>query len=162
MKLKHLFIAMLVFSLLWVSGCSNEIVNEVKGKENEFPPSMTGFIHTNGTKYEIVSGGYKWERKQGLNTQIVQTDAASPNQIAEKIKPIALEPNQKINIEIEENPQLSVYLWNQNGIEKEMNLHANQITVPSSKGKYIYEVLAKLSNQEVNGEVSYTFVVEIQ
>jgi hypothetical protein len=50
------------------------------------------------------------------------------------------------------------HLWNEEGSGREIALNANQITVPSSKGKYIYEVLAVWTN----GTVSYTFVLEIQ
>ncbi|MFD2443042.1 hypothetical protein ACFSO7_03505 [Bacillus sp. CGMCC 1.16607] len=85
----------------------------------------------------------------------VQTDAASPNQIAEHFKAIIVEPNRKVSIEIEQNPNLSVYFWNYEG---EVDLQDGQITVPASKGRYIYEVLAIWSN----GQVSYTFVVEIK
>ncbi len=106
----------------------------------------------------MIVGGFRWERKQGSGTQIVQTDAASSYQIAENFKAFALEQDQKITIEIEENPELVIYLWNKNGREKEITLTDNQITAPTSKGRYIYEVLAKWTN----GEVSYTFFVEVK
>lgn len=39
----------------------------------------------------------------------------------------------------------------------EIEQNANQITLPSNKGKYIYEVLAEWKS----GTISYIFVVEI-
>ncbi|WP_342598203.1 hypothetical protein MHB48_11395 [Psychrobacillus sp. FSL H8-0483] len=158
MKLKHLILSIIVFSSLWITSCSNETNKEGEGNENEFPPSMTGLIYINETEYEMIVGNYKWERKQGLETQVVQTDAASPNQIAENVKAVIIEESPNIKIEIEGNPEISVYIWNENGREKEVKVDKNQLSVPTSKGQYIYEVLAKWSN----GEVSYTFVIEIR
>ena len=158
LKLKHLILLIIVFSSLWITGCSNETNKVGEGKENEFPPSMTGLIQINETEYEMIVGNYKWVRKQGLETQVVQTDAASPYQIAQNVKAIILEVSSNIKIDIEGNPEISVYLWNENGREKEVKVDKNQLSVPTSKGQYIYEVLAKWSN----GEVSYTFVIEIR
>ena len=160
--MKPVLFAILVFSLLWLSGCTNGQVNAVvhgnEGRENEFPPTISGAIKIDDTQHEMIAGGYRWEKKQGAETQTIQTDAASPYQIAEDFKTIAIEPNQKITIDIEENPQLNVYLWNKNEREKENKLNEHQITAPASTGRYIYEVFATWPN----GEVSYTFVVEVK
>lgn len=91
----------------------------------------------------MVVGNYRWERKQGLDTQVVETDAASPYQIAENFSAIMVEPSTNINIEIEESPRISLYLWNENGREKEVTIKNNQLLAPTSKGQYIYELLAK-------------------
>lgn len=123
----------------------------------DFPPAMTGFIYVNGKKYEMTAGNYKWERKVGSDTEAVKTDAASPSQIAESFNPIGIEQNTNIYIEIQDHPKIYVYQWYENDRDKEVILKNNQIAVPSSEGRYIYEVLAKWSN----GEVSYTFVVEV-
>lgn len=158
MKIKRLFIAVMVFSLFLITSCSTEVDKNGVGNENEeFPPSMTGNILVNGKEYHMEEGGYQWERKQGTGTQVVMTDHASPNQMAETIKAISLIPNEKIKIKIEDDPEITVYLWNESGREKEVNIDDNQITVHSDKGKYIYEVEAKWKN----GTVSYTFVIEI-
>jgi hypothetical protein len=147
---------------LFLAACSDV---EVTGKDklvkpsipefifnnDEFPPTIPGYIKVGETQYEMAKGNYKW--KNG-NTH-AQTDAASPTQIAKNFKPIILEPNTKVSIEIEQNPNLSAYFWNYEG---KVDLQDGQITVPASKGRYIYEVLAIWSN----GDVSYTFVVEIK
>ncbi|ANX11626.1 hypothetical protein ABE41_006370 [Fictibacillus arsenicus] len=105
----------------------------------------------------MKAGNYKWKRKKGSETEVVQTDAASPSQKGENYNAIGLGPNTNINIEIEDNPKISVYQWNETGRDKEVTIKNNHLAVPSRKGRYIYEVLAKWSN----GEVSYTFVVEV-
>lgn len=158
MKLTNGIMILLIFSTLWIVGCSIKIEKETVGPEKEFPPSMTGMINVNGIDYQLEEGGYKWEKHQGFETQVVQTDHASPNQMAYDIKSILLKPNQKVDIKIEEDPDITVYLWNEKGREKEIKQESKKITVPSSKGKYIYEVLAKWTN----GTVSYVFIVEVQ
>jgi hypothetical protein len=49
-------------------------------------------------------------------------------------------------------------LWNENGREEQVKLHEDKLTAPSRKGNYIYEVFAEW----MDGEISYTFVVEIK
>ncbi len=120
-------------------------------KNDKFPPSITGFVKINETRYEMAKGNFKWQK----GTENVQTDAASPVQIAEHFQAIVAEPNSKATIEIKQNPRLSVYLWNS---EEDVPLEEKQITIPANKGRYIYEVVAEWSN----GEVSYTFVVEVK
>ncbi|WP_285395750.1 hypothetical protein [Lysinibacillus sp. fls2-241-R2A-57] len=158
MGLKHFFVIILMFSIFLITGCSNNVDKGTEDIDNEFPPSYTGLIIINGTEYQMEKGGYKWERKKVLGTEVVQTDHASPNQMAEHMESISTIPNQKVYIKIEGNPDIKVYLWNEKGLEKEIEQKANQIIVPSSKGKYIYEVLAEWTN----GTISYTFVVEVQ
>jgi hypothetical protein len=158
LRLRHFFIVILAFTLFLIMGCSNSVNKETKEIDSEFPPSMTGLIIINGVEYQMEEGNYHWERKKGLGTEVVQTDHASPYQMANHIESISLNPNQKIDIKIEENPDIKVYLWNEKGRGKEIEQDSNQIIVPSSKGKYIYEVLAEWTN----GTISYTFVVDIQ
>lgn len=125
---------------------------EFNFKQDEFPPAITGYVKINETRYKMTKGNFEW--KKGNET--VQTDALSPSQIAENFKPIIAEPNSKATIEIEQNANLSVYLWDSE--EVKLAFKGNQISVPSIKGRYIYEVVAKWSN----GETSFTFVVDIK
>jgi hypothetical protein len=156
LKIRTLFFAIMIFSLFLITCCSNE-VGKNRDENEEFPPSMTGYILINGKQYRMEEGGYQWERKRGFETQVVRTDHASPYQMAEHIQAISLPANEEIRISIEENPEIIVYLVNENGREKEIKHVDNFITAPSDKGRYIYEVEAKWKN----GTVSYAFVIEI-
>jgi hypothetical protein len=159
LKINNIIFA-IIFSSLLLTGCTIGTVrtdNQVENNKDDFPPSMTGLINVKGKEFSMKAGNYKWERKRGSETEVVQTDAASPSQIGESFNAIGLEPNANINIEIEDNPKISVYQWNENGRDKEVILKNKSLSVPSNKGRYIYEVLAKWSN----GEVSYTFAVEV-
>ncbi|MGE7602444.1 hypothetical protein ACQKL5_08010 [Peribacillus sp. NPDC097675] len=158
MRLKYFFIMILILSILSVMGCSNNVDKTIEDIDSEFPPSLNGLIVINGKEYQVESGSYRWERKKGLKTEVVQTDHASPYQMAEHIESISTKPNQKVDIKIEGNPNIQVYLWNKKGREIEIEHKDNQLTLPSSKGKYIYEALAEWTN----GTISYTFVLEIK
>lgn len=158
--MKKLFLMIGFFALL-IAACSKDVSKtdlDVEDNKESFPPSMTGWLHVDGKKYEMEAGGFQWQRKKGLITETVQTDHASPNQVAENLPALQLEPNTMMQIEIEENPKIIVYIWNKDGREKEVLLNNNEMVAPTSKGRYIYEVFARWSN----GEVSYTFVLEVK
>ena len=158
MGFKHLLTILLAFSFFWIIGCSKTVIDDTESTDSGFPPSMAGLVILNGKEYEMVKGSYQWERKKGFETEIVITDHASPNQMAEQIESIFVDPNQIIDIKVEEDPAIQVYLWNEKDVVQEIEQTANQIIAPSSKGSYIYEVSAQWDN----GNISYTFVAEVQ
>lgn len=133
-------------------GSARSSLHSFDFKNHEFPPHLPGFITIGETRNDMAKGGYEWTK----GNQSVQTDAASPTQVAEKFSAIVVEPNSKASIEIEQNPDLSVYIWDAE--RSTVLIEGNELTVPTKSGRYIYEVLAKWSN----GEVSYTFVVEVK
>ncbi|WP_456278580.1 hypothetical protein [Bacillus sp. AK128] len=157
MRLRRFLGGMFFMLLLTVTGCSNALMNENKQVENEFPPSMTGVIISNGIEHEMEAGSFEWERKKGIETEVIQTDHASPYQMADHLESIKVNPNQKIEIKVEEDPNIKVYLWDEKGRGKEIEQDDFQIMTPSTKGKYIYEVLAEWKN----GTISYTFVIDV-
>lgn len=121
-------------------------------KDDTFPPIVNGFVYVDGVQHEMVRGGFEWMK----GNQSVQTDAASPVQIAENFKVIDVGRESEITIKVEQTPNLSLYIWD---LEREaVLLKNNQLTVPTEIGRYIYEIVAKWSN----GKVSYTFVIEVQ
>ncbi|PSL40891.1 hypothetical protein B0H99_10323 [Planomicrobium soli] len=159
MNLNSLFFAV-VFILFSLTGCASgpsEVVNGEEELSSDFPPSMTGTVIVNGKTYEMEEGNSMWERKKGEESEVVQTDASSPSQISESSNAIEVEPNTVILIEIERDPVQSVYLWNEDERDQEIKLANNHFAAPSSEGCYVYEVFAEWQN----GEVSYTFVVEV-
>ena len=146
--------------LIFVFGCSNEEVIETQSslpkytfEQGVFPPSPTGLVKVNGTDYEMAKGGFKWEKED----MVTQTDVVGPTQIAEHFEAIRVETNSEMRIEIEQNPKISVLLWEEEKAET-IHLDENQMTLPEDEGRYIFEVRAAWEN----GVVSYTFVVEVQ
>lgn len=120
-------------------------------EKDGFPSALHGFVTINQTRYNMQRGGFEWRK----GNQVQQTDAASPLQIAEKFKAIDAEPNSRMVIEIEQKPNLSVYRWNAETESRERE--GQPIIVPAEKGRYIYEAIALW----VNGEVTFTFVIEV-
>lgn len=151
-----------ILAVIWLglslvmTACSSE--SSIKESENNFPPTMTGTIEVHGQQYDMVKGNYRWERKQGMETEVIETDAASPYQIGENFDAIPIGQSESIHINIDDEPTITAYLWGENGRQKEVLVNNEQIEAPESTGKYVYEVLAEWSD----GEVSYTFVLEIK
>lgn len=154
--MKRILVVTLLGLSLIMTACSEESIE--KESEDDFPPTMGGIIEVNGKQYDIATGNYKWERKEGMETQVIATDAASPYQIADDFKAILIGQSETIHINVEAEPTITVYLWDENGRQKKVSVSNNQIKAPENAGKYVFEVLAEWSN----GEVSYTFVVEIK
>lgn len=143
---------MLMISLsvsLMLIGCGLQNVS----KENQTP--VSGKIIVENSEYEMMAGHYNWK---GENTKIKRVNNVSPIEIAKDFETLTVEKNKKIELIIEDNPDLTVYQWNEDGDSKEVDLTENYITVPSESGYFIYEVVGKWSD----GEVSYIFDVEIK
>jgi hypothetical protein len=85
--MKRLCLSVLIISSSTLTACSSIVFEGVEDEDQDFPPIRIGRIEINETKYEIASGGFRFERKVGLKTEVVQTDHASPNQIAMNLKP---------------------------------------------------------------------------
>ncbi|MRH41264.1 hypothetical protein GH741_01085 [Aquibacillus halophilus] len=128
------FIIVLLF--LFIVGCSSQTDELTDFKQ---PPSMFAVI--NDKEYKMETGGFRWEFKQGLTTQVTQTDAASPNQIAEDFEPIVLGEDNRIEVVTKGNPEITAYLWNEEERVREITIKNDQFHVPAEKGKYIYEVI---------------------
>ena len=120
--------------------------------KHEFPPSLAGFVDIDGTRYDMAKGGFRWTK----GNQTATTDAASPTQIAEDFEAIVTEADSQAKIVIEQNPSLSVYTWNTE--QEAVAVEDGKISLPATSGRTIYEVVAKWTN----GEVSFTFVVDVK
>lgn len=148
-----LFLILIVF----LTGCGK---TAGKGTEDNklFPPDEQGFVVMNEKKYKMEKGNYYWEVKKGSNTEVTQTDAASPNQIAQNVEAIPAPPDTEMSFKLVGDPTITAYLWNEQDREKEIELHDEKFRTPTEKGQYIYEVLAEWEN----GEISYTYVIELE
>lgn len=158
--------ALIIGLVLFSVGCSKDEVHQDKVNKTAsdlpefifengvFPPSPKGIVKVNGNEYDMMAGGFEWSK----GNEHIQTDAMSPPQIAETMDAIELESGSEVRIEIEQNPKLHLFLWEDEENPKSVQLNENQLTFPESEGRYIYEVRAKWEN----GEVSYTFVVDVK
>jgi hypothetical protein len=149
----HKFL-LIFLTLILFAGCSNRIISST---EEEFPPTRKGVILASGEEFPLEAGGYSWERKKGLETESITTDHASPLQMAEQITPITVHAQEKIQIQIEKDPSIRIYIWNENGRGNEVEVSSNHMISPPDNGSYLYEVKAEWEN----GSVSYTFVLKV-
>lgn len=154
--MRKMFILLLVIGSLLLHGCSNSIVN-TEGRElafsgKEFPPTPEGVIKAGNQSYEMEQGNYQW-RKDGT---VISTDHAGPTQIAQSYTPVPVEPNETLKIKVEGEPNLTAFIW-ESDVRTEI-ANGTEMIMPEKPGRYIYEVVAKWKN----GEVSYTFVVQVQ
>ncbi len=126
----------------------------------DFPPVVPGYAHADEIIIDMERGAYRWET---IDTTIM-SDSASPNQIAEWFKAVVLAPNTNVKIVLEGQPSLEVYLWEEVR-QIEVPIRENKIQIPDTKGRYIYEVVANWSSfgtDKAKGQVSYTFVVDVE
>jgi hypothetical protein len=153
--LRKMFFILVVIGSLLLQGCSNGLETEgeeLATSEKEFPPAPEGFIKAGNQSYEMEQGNYQWR----IDGTVTTTDHAGPIQIAESYKPIPLEPDETLNIIIEGEPKLTAFIWESDNRTEIAN--GTEMIMPDKQGRYIYEVVAKWKN----GEVSYTFVVEVK
>ncbi|WP_318614547.1 DUF3221 domain-containing protein [Sporosarcina sp. YIM B06819] len=135
-----------------ILGAEELSFHEFYFSKHEFPPNLAGFIDIDSARFNMEKGGFRWTK----GNQTTTTDAAGPTQIAENFEAIFAEANSKAKIVIEQNPSLSVYAWNAK--REEIAVEEGLISLPATSGRYIYEVVAEWTN----GEVSFTFVVEVK
>ncbi|OCA90438.1 hypothetical protein A8F94_00675 [Bacillus sp. FJAT-27225] len=138
-----------LFLVVLLSGCS--FLNA--SKYNQIPGS--GKIVVDQSEYEMIAGEYEWE---GGKTKIKRIDPVSPIESAKDFDTLKVGKNKKIEIVIDDNPNLTVYQWTEDGVSKELTLTDNIVTVPSKSGYYIYEVVGKWPD----GTASYIFDVEVK
>lgn len=156
---KNIFIMIILVFLMTLIGCSKNDANNNNNESGEnFPPNFSSVFIVNGTEYDMENGWFRWKRKTGDSIEVTQTDAMSPDQIAEDLEGVSIKPEEMITIAVEEDPDLEAYLWDQDERVGEIEIRDSQIIALLDKGRYIYEIIATWSN----GERSYTFVVEVE
>lgn len=144
----------IIFMFILLVGCSQSHTQE--HEEAGSPPPVS--LEVEEAQYSMKMGGYSWTKK-GLFTSVTSVaDAPSPNQLAAEMEPVSVEGNSEVSIHTTGNPNISVNLWNEEEMEKEISSHGNRFTVPEQAGQYIYEVFAEWKE----GEGSFTIVFEVE
>ncbi|WP_158736209.1 hypothetical protein [Alteribacillus sp. YIM 98480] len=163
MRIKSVYSFLFGVAIL-LSGCG--VLETSNRSEDPFPPPIpTGTVEMNNTQHGMKSGGYEWiQTNDDGDSQAVQTDAPSPMQIADIMEAIALKPETEAEITFnsEHKPQLTLYIWNEDGRNTEGSLKDHSFTLPEKTGEYVYEVVADWSYENVKGTVSYTFLTEVE
>ncbi|MFC4321236.1 hypothetical protein [Litchfieldia salsa] len=151
--MKHFSILVCSF-IIYISGCS--LQGNATDEELKIP---NGYIIIDHHKAKLQTGGFHLERKVGLETEVVTTDSASPNQIAETLEPIKVAPNSTLAFKTDiKESNITAIQWNDKEPEKEVKLEDNEFIAPVEQGEYIYEIISRWNNNEV----SYTIVVKVE
>ena len=81
--------------------------------DSNFPPETPkGNVLVGKNVYTIAPGEHRWESRN----QVVTTDAASPNQIAENMEPFTVKRGEKLSLTFEgKKPKTTVYIWSDTG-----------------------------------------------
>ena len=136
----------------------------------EFPPSNPkGTVEIANNHYEMKTGEETWRRefKDG-SMEEVMSDIPGITQIAGTMVAIKSEPEMVVTINFDSNtaPKLSAYIvtskneWQE--VHEEVPIENNQLILPTEEGRYIYEIRTFWTMEEVEGEVSYTFITEVE
>jgi hypothetical protein len=147
-KLHFIYLFLIIFLLV---GCSQE-----KAQQMTEPPAM--FLKANDEEYLMVQGGFTWTVKKRFETNVITTDAASPNQIANNLNPIIVDKGSELEFITAGDPTISVYLWNSEEIVEEVPYQDNHFFAPGEEGIYTYEARGVWEN----GDSSYTIVIEVE
>ena len=142
---KVIFILLGLFLFVF-TGCSN--TPEEISEEIDIPTLKVTY---NQESISVEKGGFQWTTK----TQSITTDAASPDQIAEKMEGNEVPSQGELKLSFSRKPnKVTVVDWS---VEKDNSytFDDNTIIVPKEKGTYIYEIIGYWDE----GHVSYTIKV---
>lgn len=126
------------------------------------PSSSTDYVQAQGKvivgnqEYSMMIGEFEWKEKDFEARKISDSNLYD---LAEDFHTLEAEKDDKLNIEIEQNPSsIIVNQWNEDGTSETVELKDNEITLPSEEGYYIYEVMASWNQ----GEITYIFDINIK
>lgn len=135
---KILSLLLITFILSGCLGMENG-ENEDPNDELDVTTIYKGLITIGNTEDEMIVNEARYE---GIPL----------NEYAKHLSPLVARPNGTATIHIENNPQVTVYLW-----EDEVPVESNSFSLPYETGRYTYNIEAKWPNDEA----SFIAVIEV-
>ncbi|MCA0970646.1 hypothetical protein LCM20_08610 [Halobacillus litoralis] len=122
------------------------------------PPD--GFITMNKEQTELAIGSYEWTNEGLFSESTANVDAGTPYQVAEKVEsaPTGGDQTAVITFSTGKTPELSAFIWDEEGRQEELPIENDQVTLPTEPGRHVMEMFAEWEN----GSASYTMPVLIQ
>lgn len=150
-KLLCMLLVVIVFSF---GGCSNRINKTSNGDEVNVYEKMnipTLKVTFNSKDISVEKGGYSWDK--GGESIIV--DAATPEQIADKMEGNKIVPESELILSFSEEPiNVNIIDWSElKGNSYTFN--NDKFIAPKEEGTYIYEIVSEWRE----GQVSFTIKV---
>lgn len=155
---KILKTSLLTFAMILLFvGCSQETPKKNIEDSNVYEelniPTLK--VTADGIDVSVEKGGYSWD----TGNQSVRVDAASSEQIAEKMEGTKLTPQSEITLDFSRQPdKVSISL--KGDVESNITPYIfenNKFATPQEEGTYVYEIVGEWSE----GEISFTIKVII-
>lgn len=119
-------------------------------------PDPEGKVVLDDTEYMMELGEYEWKQK---NVEKRKLTPVSVEELAEIFDTLEVTKDSTIKIEIEESPPtISVNQWNEDKSVEDVKVTNNEITLPSTAGYFIYEIIAEWGKK---GRITYVFDVNV-
>ena len=147
--MKNLFY--LMFIVMIIAGC-----NGIPSSQSDSVGQPEGKVIVDHEGYPMMIGEFEWKDDDFEARKISPSDTYG---LAEEFETLTVEKGDKIKIKIDQNPSsIIVYQENENGTIDNFEIQNNEITLPTEKGYYIYEVVAKWNE----GKSTYVFDLNIE
>lgn len=153
---KSLKISLLILTSIFLFvGCSQETPKEIVEDMNIYEelniPTLE--VTTDGTEISVEKGAYSWDTEK----HSVSVDAASWEQIAEKMEGTKIAPQSELILDFSKQPnRVSIMNQNYSGTNIPSYTFAdNKLVVPEEEGTYVYEIIGGWDE----GEISFTIKV---
>lgn len=149
-KFLSILLGLILFSF---TGCSNRIneTSELNNYENMNIPILK--VTFNAENISVEKGSYSWD----IGGESVAVDAASPDQIADKMNGNKIRPKSELALNFSEKPdKINVIDWSELK-NNSFIFDKDKIIVPKEEGTYIYEIVGEWKE----GQVSFTIKVII-
>ncbi|WP_374965259.1 hypothetical protein [Lysinibacillus sp. RS5] len=147
--MKNLFY--LMFIVMIIAGC-----NGIPSSHSDSFGNPVGRVIVDDEGYMMQIGDFELK-----DDDVTIRSLNSPDKygLAEEFETLTVEKGDKIRIEIDQNPpSIIVNQENEDGTIDNIEIQNNEITLPTEKGYYIYEVIAKLNE----GKSTFVFDLNIE
>ena len=141
----------LLIGVLMLTACNG--TERISVEEFDIPDFFAN-VEIENVIHPLAKGGYTWTEKGST----VTTDHSSPNQQAEEMGSILVSKEAEVKVSIEDQPDLAVFTWSDQGKENEIDVMQNSFHVAETPGVYVYEIVATWKQ----GYRSYVLKVEVQ
>ncbi|WP_431026720.1 hypothetical protein [Lysinibacillus sp. LZ02] len=140
-------ISSIILASLVLVGCNQAIVSNV--------PHAEGKVILEDNEYRMELGEYEWDEEK---VEAKRVDEVSVEEIAEKFDTLDVMKDSTVKIDVGENPStISVNQWNVDKSVENVEVTNSEITLPSTAGYYIYEIIAEWDQ----GRITYVFDVNV-
>ena len=148
--MKRIIILMLM--VIIIAGCDGILL----------PSTSNAYVQPQGKVivgnqgYSMMIDEFEWKEK---DFEARKLNDSNIYDLADEFKTLEVKNDDKLNIEIEQNPSsIIVIQLNEDGNSETVELRENEIIPPLEEGYYIYEVKAEWNE----GKISYVFDIVIK